>query len=61
MNNKKQRLTRFDIYGEYDLEDLPDGCNYDADEVHEAIKKSINNESIEMIKADLEQYFGLKL
>lgn len=61
-------VERFDL--EYDTPNYcdkgevnycEDGELYDVEDVHEAIKKSIDNESIEMIKADLVAYFGLEL
>lgn len=38
-----------------------DGSYYKLLDVHESIKKSIDHESIEMIKADLVAYFGVEL
>ena len=68
MSDKKEKVERFDL--EYDTPNYcdkgevnycEDGELYDVEDVHEAIKKSIDNESIEMIKADLSAYFGLGL
>ena len=61
MSDKKEKVLRFDID--------EDGCTcsdnlgdlYYVEDVHEAIKKSIDNDSVEMIKADLVAYFGLEL
>ena len=56
MSDKKEKVLR--LVSDYNMADVE---TYNAHDVHDAIKKSINNESIEMIKADLVAYFGLEL
>ena len=60
MSDKKQ-IDKMYTDGGVDYIDSEYGSIYNINDVHEAIKKSIDNESIEMIKADLSAYFGLGL
>ena len=60
MSDKKEKVLRFDMY-DNEVNYCEDGELYDIEDVHDAIKKSIDNESIEMIKADLVAYFGLEI
>ena len=59
-SDKKEKVEMFDL--EYNKFIICDGGElYDVYDVHEAIKKSIDNDSVDEIKADLVAYFGLDL
>ena len=55
-SDKKEPVER--LLSNYNMADIE---TYNAYDVHEAIKKSIDNESVDEIKADLLAYFGLEL
>lgn len=56
----KKEIDKLYTDGGVDYIDSEYGSIYNINDVHEAIKKSIDNESVDEIKADLAAYFGLE-